>query len=113
MLKRYLEIKDEIKALNDEKLDIEKSIYIEHQDVLNGIEEGSKSFKTDGFKISVTKKLTYSVDQAMADAMQIGFKRKYELDKKAYKDLTDSEKKSVDDCLTTKSAKPSFSVEAL
>lgn len=113
MLKRYLEIKEEIKALNDEKLEIEKSIYLMKKDELNEIEEGSKSFESDGFKISIIKKLTYSVDQAMADAMQIGFRRKYELDKKAYKNLTEEQKKSVDGCLTTKAAKPSFKVELI
>ena len=38
---------------------------------------------------------------------------KYELDKKGFGKLNDAQKKEVEACLTTKNAKPSFSVKML
>ena len=111
--KRYLEIKNEIQKLNDEKLKIEIDFYNHHKDVLDAVEEGQKSFKDDGYKLTIIKKMTVSVDDAMADVVGFGFKKKFSLDKKEYKNLNEEQRKMVDECITTKPAKPSFSLELL
>lgn len=107
-----------LESLTQEKKNIEKQIlnvqaeiYTMFGEELSTKQKGTFNFVKDGFKIKITKKVTTSVDQEMADAIGIGFKKKYSLDAKAYGALTDEQKATVDECLTTKPAKPSFAVE--
>lgn len=110
---QYLQAKqqvDEAKA-NLEKCQVE--LYKLYQDRLDEIDVGTLSAEDSGYKVTIVKKESTSVDQKLADVVQIGFRKKYELDKTSYKKLTAEDKKRVDECLTTKPAKPSFKVEKI
>ena len=113
MLEKYLKVKKAIDELKKEKLEIEKEIYTKYKKELSLIEEGTRSFVEDGFKVSIIKKISYSVDELSASALGYGFKKKYTFDKRAYNKLSDEQKKDVDGCLTTKPLKPTFKVEVL
>jgi len=111
LYERFISLKHKEKAIKDEMLEVQCKLYEQHADILNSKDEGTINVPASGYKVKVTKKMTVSVDQEMADAIGIGFRKKYELDKKSYAKLNDDQKKSVDECLTTKPAKPAFSVE--
>ena len=95
-------------------LEVQTKIYETHFAQLNAVDEGTVNINIgEAYKLKVVKKMTVSVDQKLADAIGFGFSKKYSLDKKAYAKLNDEQKKSVNEALTTKPAKPSFSVERL
>jgi len=111
LLEKFLDIKAKIKALEDEKLSVEIALYELHQEKLNEKAEGTFNFACDNYNLKIVKKETITVDQDLADVIGVGFRRKYDLDKTVYKSLSAEDKKRVDECLTTKPSKPSFSVE--
>lgn len=111
LYEKHLSLRDEKKKIEAQLLETEVAIYEENMALLSEKDEGVINIPVDGFKVKVTKKMTVSVDQKLADIIKIGFRAKYDLDKKEYAKLNDDQKKSVDECLTTKPAKPSFSIE--
>ena len=110
MYQEFLDTKRQIEELEAKKLQIECAIYEKHQ---ANLKQGSNTIDEDGFKIKITLKDTIKVDQVKAQLVPFGFRIKFELDAKAYKNLTDEEKKVVDECTTVTPAKPYFQVEKL
>ena len=110
MYNRYIEVCDLIKTLQDEKLQLEADMYTKHADKMSEKETGTINVEDEGFKLTVIKKESVSVDQEMASVVGIGFKIKYEFSKTEYNKLSSDDKKRVDECLTTKPAKPSFTL---
>lgn len=110
MYSEFLEIKKQITELEDKKFKIECAIYEKHQ---ANLVNGSNTIEEDGFKIRITLKDSVKVDQVKAQLVPFGFRTKFELDAKAYKNLTDDEKKVVDECTTVTPAKPYFQVEKI
>ena len=115
-----MNIYEKLERLTSEKRNIEKQItdtqveiYKNFQKELDSMETGTFNGAQDGYKIKIVKKDTVTVDQNMAAAVGLAFKSKYTLDKKAFNALTSEQKSAVEDCLTTKPAKPSFTVEKI
>ena len=110
----YIKLKKELDEKKKELESIQAALYSLFQGEMDNTEYG-KTFSTEmsGYKISIVKKESISVDQEMADVIGIGFKKKYTLDKKAYNKLDKEDQKRVDECLTSKPAKPSFKVEVI
>ena len=102
---------DQAKAKLD---DLQAQVYTLFIDEIDTIDYG-KTFSTEsnGFKVSIVKKETIAVDQQLADVLGFCFKKKYSLDKTAYNKLTNDDRRRVDECLTSKPAKPTFKVERL
>lgn len=82
-------------------------------------QEGTVTQKVDGFKVSVTYKMTRSVDQElvekewakMTDAQHAAFKWKADLSLAAFKKLDGTEQAGLSKYITTKPATASVSIE--
>lgn len=112
-LKDWLKVNKAIKELQEKKLALEVSIYKKHREKMDQKLEGSISVEEEGLKLTVTKGLSYKVDQEIAEVVQTGFRKKWDLDKSLYKKLDPDTKESVDNALTVSIRKPSFKVEEL
>lgn len=114
-VQKFMEVVEQIKKLTDEKLQLEIELYKENLEKMNGKEEGTVNvdYSEIGIRLKVIKKMTCTVDQDLADKIQLAFRKKYELDKKAYSSLDDDMKREVDKALTFKPSKPTFSIEVL
>jgi len=114
LYEQYLEAKKELDQAKRNMEEVQVAIYEKHFDAIGQIDYGSTLSTEDmGFKVKIVKKETVAVDQDLAKVIGLGFKAKYSLDKTAYKKLSVEDKKRVDECLTTKPAKPTFTVEAI
>lgn len=107
----YVELVEKKKAIDKQLVDLQSEIYIKFQNKLDTMETSTFNESCEGFKIKIIKKQTPSVDQELASTMNFGFGIKYSLDKKEYKNLSKEDQIKVDDCITYKPAKPSFSIE--
>lgn len=107
---KYLTAKKELDAAKKRLEETQVELYSKFSDSLD-FDTGTFSHEDDGFSIKIIKKESIKVDQDLASVVGIGFKKEYKLDKKIYKKLSDEDKKRVDECLTTKPAKPTFLVE--
>lgn len=115
-----MNIYEKLERLTAEKRNIEKQIletqveiYGNFQKELDEMETGTFNRADNGYKVKIVKKETVTVDQAMAEAVGMAFKVKYSLDKKAFAALSKEQKSAVEDCLSTKPAKPTFTVEKI
>lgn len=96
------------KALDDSKIEL----YTHHLKDLN-FDTGTANFEEEGYKIKIVKKESVTVDQTLASVIGVGFSIKYALDKTAYKKLDALEQKRVNECLTHRPSKPTFTVEKI
>ena len=110
---KYINLKQRKKAIDDEMTECLAAIYTDHAALLETKEEGAFKLPVENYKVTITKKLTVSVDQEMAAAVGMAFKPKYSIDKKLFATLNDEQKKSVNECLTTRPAKPQIKIEKL
>jgi len=110
LMEQWLKVKEEVDDKKKELLAIEAELYTNYANDLDD-DEGTFNFTDDNLKLKVVKKMTVKVDQKLASVYSKYFKIKYEFDKKSFYNLTEKEKSVVEDCLTTKPAKPSFKVE--
>lgn len=109
---QYLKAKAELDTAKKNLEELQIALYNKFSEKLN-FDTGTFMTEDSGFKVSIVKKETVTVDQALASVVGVGFDAKYSLSKKKYKLLSDQDKHRVDECLTTKPAKPSFKVEKL
>lgn len=110
-LQEWIDLKAQIRDLTEKLHEAEACIYTEFYDSLNP--DGSRTLESNGFKVTVTNSVTVKVDQEKAALTPSLFKVKYEFSKKNYGDMTDSEKKIIDDAIEIKNNKPNFKVEKL
>jgi len=113
LLEEYFQLEQQEKDIKARKLEIQCAVYEADQAKYDEKDEGTVTVDRDGYRIKVVKGETISVDQELAEVIGIGFKKKYDLDKKAYKNLSVEDRKRVDECLTTKPKKPSFKFERM
>jgi hypothetical protein len=113
LFEQYEKAQVDLENAKEKVQELQVTLYNRYVDDLNRIDTGTFSREDSGFNINIIKKETTTVDQTMADVVGIGFKKKYSLDKTAYKKLSSEDQRRVDECLTTKPAKPSFSVERI
>jgi len=109
----HLYLLDQEKALKAQILASKEALYIAHQERFDEKDNGTINVEDQGFKLTVVKKETIKVDQKLAADMDVGFRVKYELDKKSYDKMTIENRKRVDECLTATPATPTFKVEKL
>ena len=112
LYERYLLAKENVKKAEEELTQLQCELYVKFESQLPK-DTGTFSTEDGDFKIKIEKKESITVDQKLASVVGIAFRTKYELDKKEYKNLSDEDKKRVDECLTTKPVKPSFTVEKI
>lgn len=108
---KWIALKAQQEQIAKELLDTEVAIYNEFAETFNTKSKGTFHVLPPGYKVTVVKRENVKVDQAMAEAIGFGFRKKYELDAKEYKDLSEEKKKLVDQALTTTPGKPTFTVE--
>ena len=113
LYEHYLDIREREASLKAEKLQCEEMIYTEHASIFNVKDKGVVHVVVPGFKITVDKKETVKVDQELASGINVGVRKKYELDAKAYGLLSQDDKRRVDEAITITPAKPQFKVEKI
>ena len=111
--KDYLSAQDEMKELKQRIETMQIEIYTKNAEKFNAVDLGTVNLEEGGYKIKVVKKETVSVDQTMAAVVGLAFTSKFSLNKKEYAKLSVDNQKRVDECLTTKPSKPTFSVELI
>ena len=92
LLKEWLQVKAQIDHYKKLKLDLEKKIYIAGKEKFDKKDEGTITVNCDELCLTVKKSYSVSVNQEQAKMIPFGFRTKFELDKKAYKELSDEEK---------------------
>lgn len=109
---KYLRLQKAKKDLDNEILECQSALYMLNMEEFDSTDNGTIHHLKDGFKLTVVKKESVSVDQKLAANVK-GFSVKYGFSKTEFNKLNDAEKAEVNKCLTTKPAKPSFKVEAI
>lgn len=107
----YRKAKAELDRQKEVVDNLQRDIYRRHAAELNAKQEGSVKWNEDGHTITVTKKLTYTVDQKEAANCPGLFAIKYSYSKTKFKELSPADQAKCREMLTTKVAKPSFEVE--
>lgn len=113
LYEEYLYLLDRKKSIDAAILAKQVDIYNQFKMELDNKPKGTFNFESSGFKVKIVKKETIIVDQRLASVVEVGFRKKYELDAKEYKGLSDEDKRRVEECITTKPGKPSFTVERI
>ncbi len=106
LLRKWMEIKNVEKAMKEQREDIEAQIYLLIRGDLP--EDGSKSFNLEGYKLTVKQNVSVSVNQELAARRPELFKIKFDMSYSQYK--KSNEKLFLDDVITYKTAKPTFTV---
>jgi hypothetical protein len=107
LLQKWLELKSAERKAKEEREEVEVQLYMELKDQMN--EEAQATWNFDGYKLVIKPNYTVSVDQEQAAQCPEYFKTKYEMTYAQYKKL--DEKFRVDNIVTIKQTKPTFSVE--
>ena len=114
LFEQYEQAKTELAKAKNTLDDIQAQLYTLYIEEIDAIDYGKTfSTETSGFKVKIVKKETITVDQKLADELGFGFTKKYSFSKKAYTSMISSDKKRVDECLTSSPSKPTFTVERL
>jgi len=120
--KDWLEAKQAERAMSDHRRQIEDQLIAELG--VSEADEGSQTFKPEGYKVKVTTRFNRKVDgdavQALADESGIGhehlqalFRWKPELNMKQWQAADPSITKPLEAAITTKPGRPSFSIETV
>lgn len=113
IFEKYLRLLNEKNKLEVQISEHQVKLYNLNAVRFNETDSGTVHYEQDGFKLSVVKKETVKVDQKMAEVVGMAFSSKYSLNKKKYDMLSESDRKRVDECLTTAPGKPTFKVEVI
>jgi len=113
----WAQVKAEEDAAKARRLEIEAQIV----GVMPAKDEGVTKVEQDGLRVSVTYKLTRSVDTdavrgawgSLQPAVQSAFRWKADIDTKALRELDAQEAQQIAPFITTKPAKPSVKVEPI
>ena len=100
-------------SVNAQRVAVEAEIYKLMMKQVKFPMEGTTNHEENGLKLKVVTKLSYSVDQDIAATMPHLFKQKFEYSKTLLKGLDDTQVQMLNEAVTVKPAKPSFSVEEL
>lgn len=111
----FVKTKAQIKELQGKLEQLEVDLYNQYSNDLKALTTGTFSKEEGDYKIKIVKKQTTTIDQNLAKALSNlhpdVFKVKYSIDKKTFESLPHQVQCQIEDCITTKPAKPSFSVE--
>lgn len=103
---KWIELKEKEKQLKEHREQVEADLYSIVKDELP--EASQKSFEVEGYKLTIKPNFSVSVDQEAASSRPELFKLKYEMTFSQYQKST--EKRWLDDVVTIKNTKPTFSV---
>ena len=106
LLERWMHLKEQEKSAKEQREEVEAEIYMLLKNDIP--DDGSSTWHYDGYKLNIKQNYTVSVDQEKAVTRPDLFKTKYELSWANYK-KSDS-KLFLDEVVTIKSTKPTFSV---
>lgn len=106
LLQKWLDIKNVERAMKEQREEIEVQLYTEFQQFLK--EDSQATFNHDGYKLVIKPNVTVSVDQEKAATRPDLFKVKYDLSWSQFKKST--EKDVLEDMITYKPGKPTFTV---
>lgn len=113
----YLELKNQKNVISSKMLELEAKMYTMHKNSIEDTGLGTTSVEHDHYLFKCVTKETVKIDNAKANLLPSDlkgvFKTDYKLDKKKYDRLLPHQKNLVDICITTKPAKPSFSVSVM
>lgn len=98
-------------SVNAQRIATEAEIYKLMMKTTKFPMEGTTNHEEGGLKLKVVNKLSYSVDQEIAATMPHLFKQKFEYSKTLLKGLDDTQVAMLNEAVTVKPSKPSFSVE--
>jgi hypothetical protein len=107
LLSQWLELKAAERSAKEAREEVEVKLYMELKDQMN--DESQATWNFDGYKLVIKPNYTVSVDQEQAAQNPELFKVKYEMTYSQYKKIDD--KFLVDNIITIKQTKPTFSVE--
>ena len=111
LMEDWKEYKKLENSVNAQRLAVEVEIYKKMMVNTSFPMEGTTNHVEGSLKLKIVSKLDVKVDQALAATMPDLFKAKYEYSKTLLKTLDDSQVKRMNEAITVKPAKPSFSVE--
>ena len=106
LLEELIDVKSKEKALKEEREQLEAQIYLLLKDEMK--EDSQTTWNIDNYKLVIKPNFAVSVDQVKAAIVFDKFKVKYEMSYSQYKKAID-----VDDIVTIKVNKPTFSVEMI
>lgn len=109
MYARFLEIKKQMEQLDKELDSIKCEIF--NKAVFDG--KSSTTINDGEYKIRIQQKESVTVDQGKAELFSHLFKKKFEFSKTMFDKFSNSDKDSVNSCITTKPAKPNFVIERI
>lgn len=107
LLNKWLELKSAERSAKEAREEVEVQLYMELKDQMS--DESQATWNFDNYKLVIKPNWTVSVDQEQAAKHPDFFKIKYEMTYSQYKKLDD--KFLVDNMITIKQTKPTFSVE--
>ncbi len=109
--KEWLRLKAQIRELTEQLHEAEACIYTNLQEHVNP--DGSVTLYPDGYRVVITNSQTVKVDQEKAALAAHLFKTKYEFSKTLYNNLSEDDRRDVDEMIEIKNNKPNFKVEAM
>jgi predicted RNA-binding protein len=109
----YIECKKSIDKLKLKLMDIEEDIWRIASEKGHINLRGSKTHESLGFKITITHKDAYKVDQEKAATMPELFRLKYEVNSELYKKSTADIIEKIDRAITITPMKPGFKVSPM
>ena len=107
LLAQLSELKEKEREIKEERAFVEGQIYVMIESQLN--DDKTVKVEDGGYKLTVKPNYAVSVDQELARKYPNSFKVKYEMSYSQYKKVGGA----VDDIVTIKQNKPTFTVEMI
>ena len=111
LMQDWKEYKKLESAVNAQRLAVEVELYKKLMTQVKFPMEGTTNHIEGSLKLKIVSKLDVKVDQDIASTMPELFKTKYEYSKTLLKTLDDEQVQKLNEAITIKPGKPSFSVE--
>lgn len=106
LLEKWVELKEAERKAKEYREEVEAEIYMLLKNDIP--DDGSTTWHMDGYKLNIKQNYSVTVDQNLAEQHRDLFKTKYELSWANYK--KSEFKQTLDNIVTIKSGKPTFSV---
>ena len=111
LMQDWKEYKKLESSVNAQRLAVEVELYKKLMTQVKFPMEGTTNHIEGSLKLKIVSKLDVKVDQDIASTMPELFKTKYEYSKTLLKTLDDEQVQKLNEAITIKPGKPSFSVE--
>lgn len=108
LLSKWIELKAVERNAKEAREQVEVELYMSLKDQMS--DESQATWNFDNFKLVIKPNWTVAVDQEKASQLPMLFKTKYEMSYSQYKKA--DQKDIINDIVTIKQTKPTFTVEA-